>query len=177
MGAPAKKEIFVGGVSMGVCANAMCLCMDCECGAGCQCNVGENSGIAQEGTCEPCSDFRKHKAEEQAEEQAALVATIPPPHQRGDGPVPVAIRYCRGSSKHSTSLHMALLSEFDDFEVSVDEVEIAAGAGEASFEVEVGGRLVYCDHSPADQDKKGRGRCQSEDDRAAVVAAIRALRP
>ena len=37
------------------------------------------------------------------------------------------------------------------------------------------GRLVYYDHSPADREKEGRGRCRSADDRAAVVSAIRAL--
>jgi hypothetical protein len=163
--APAKKEIFVGGVSMGVCANAMCLCMDCECGAGCQCNVGENSGVVQEGTCDPCSDFRKHKAEE----LAASVAE-PAPLEVG-GPVPVAIRYRAPAKKHATALAALVLAEFDDFEVAVDEVEIVEGA----FEVDVAGRLVYCDHSPADREKEGRGRCRSADDRAAVVSAIRAL--
>ena len=42
-----KKEAFKGGISLGVCANDKCLCAECECGAGCTCNVTE------EETCEP----------------------------------------------------------------------------------------------------------------------------
>lgn len=50
--APVKKEAFKGGISLGVCANALCLCAECECGRGCTCNVTE------EETCEPCTEFR-----------------------------------------------------------------------------------------------------------------------
>ena len=85
--------------------------------------------------------------------------------------MPVAIRYRAPAKKHATALAALVLAEFDDFEVAVDEVEIVEGA----FEVDVAGRLVYCDHSPADREKEGRGRCRSADDRAAVVSAIRAL--
>lgn len=59
-----KKEAFLNGFSLGVCANDKCLCSDCECGASCQCNVA-SVGIEQEGTCEQCATFRKDKAAQQ----------------------------------------------------------------------------------------------------------------
>ena len=66
-----KKEAFKGGVSLGVCANALCLCAECECGKGCTCNVGDKSGVVQEDTCEQCTDFRAAKAAKK-EGEAAL---------------------------------------------------------------------------------------------------------
>ena len=64
-----KKEAFKGGVSLGVCANALCLCAECECGKGCTCNVGDNSD-----TCEPCTDFRAAKAAKKQQDEAAANA-------------------------------------------------------------------------------------------------------
>jgi len=40
-GPPLKKEAFKGAISLGVCANDLCMCADCECGRGCTCNVSE----------------------------------------------------------------------------------------------------------------------------------------
>ena len=40
-GPPLKKEAFKGAISLGVCANDLCMCADCECGLGCTCNVSE----------------------------------------------------------------------------------------------------------------------------------------
>mmetsp|Transcript_107494 Transcript_107494/g.213462 ORF Transcript_107494/g.213462 Transcript_107494/m.213462 type:complete len:286 (+) Transcript_107494:112-969(+) len=59
-----KKEAFKGGVSMGICANEKCLCAECDCGAGCQCNIAAVS-VDQEGTCEQCTEFRAEKAAQQ----------------------------------------------------------------------------------------------------------------
>lgn len=59
-----KKEAFVNGFSIGVCKNDSCLCAACECGASCQCNIGSNTGVEQDGTCEPCGAFRAEKAAE-----------------------------------------------------------------------------------------------------------------
>ena len=68
---PVKKEAFKGTMSLGVCANALCLCAECECGKGCTCNVGDKSGVVQEDTCEQCTDFRAAKAAKK-EGEAAL---------------------------------------------------------------------------------------------------------
>lgn len=54
--APPKKEAFKGGISLGTCANPLCLCADCECGVGCTCNVSDAE------TCEPCTEFRAQRA-------------------------------------------------------------------------------------------------------------------
>ena len=54
---PEKREIFVGGLSIGTCANDLCLCAECECGASCQCNVADLE------TCEPCTTFRQERAD------------------------------------------------------------------------------------------------------------------
>ena len=53
---PEKREIFVGGLSIGTCANDLCLCPECECGASCQCNIADVE------TCEPCTVFRQSVA-------------------------------------------------------------------------------------------------------------------
>lgn len=58
-GPPLKKEAFKGAISLGVCANDLCMCADCECGLGCTCNVSEAE------TCEPCTEFRAAKKQAQ----------------------------------------------------------------------------------------------------------------
>lgn len=57
---PAKREAFKGGMSLGVCANDLCFCADCECGRGCTCNVASKE-VEQADTCDPCTDFRRQK--------------------------------------------------------------------------------------------------------------------
>jgi len=57
---PAKKEAFKGVMSLGVCANDLCFCADCECGRGCTCNVASQE-VEQQESCDPCTDFRRQK--------------------------------------------------------------------------------------------------------------------
>jgi len=57
---PAKREAFQGVLSLGVCANDLCFCADCECGRGCTCNVASQE-VEQQESCDPCTDFRREK--------------------------------------------------------------------------------------------------------------------